>query len=465
MGPAAVTVSVVSTSTRSGSPASFVIGFIVAVMITVGVALCLGALTSRIAASGSIYSYAFEAFGRRAALTAGAALLISYALVAISTTYKSGQSLAVMGDSIDFKDYDRSTGLILSACVGLCIIATLIIGVRRAFRVLIAAEVVALSGIVGMLLYSAFHDIGPIDVAMVAPTMQSAGSDFIGILLAAVFFGIRAISGYETVAFFGAEAERPLTSTTWAIRMSLCITLPLYILAAILGATGQADLVFVAYANPSDPAVPRALGTLMAMCLSITWAAIALGVLNAASRLIHAMSLDGNLPSRGAAVSRRFRTPFVAIIAVTTVVFSTGLITNTLDTSRSGLSGNEILLAQMTKIVIAVITVVCAMRVLRRIHELSVIVRVCGTFALVSLAIASIWYAIEASSAERLSAFLPSITIASVVAVLVSLLAGKPSAAENVSTSSTCRADLSDVLPTTMNLAQIQSDSPHREPK
>jgi hypothetical protein len=104
--------------------------------------------------------------------------------------------------------------------------------------------------------------------------------------------------------------------------------------------------------------------------------------------------------------------------------------------------------------------VLSTLRILRRIDETSMTVRLCGAFALATLIGAAGWYVIEVFAAGRSGTLLPIATVGGAVVLGAWLLVPGRHAGADDAASSTCRAELSDVLPTSKNLTGPGLDSP-----
>jgi len=276
--------------------------------VVVAVAFCISQFTRRLAAAGSLYSFAFQGLPRRATLTMGAALLLGYLGIAISVLANSAVSLLGIATALG----SAVSGTVpLLVCAGLVagVVATIAVrGVRLATRAILVVELCSLVVICALMV----TDSGT-PTSSVAPG-TAATLPFLALM---VVFGM---AGFESAAFFGAEARRPLITVTRAVLVTPILCGTVFVFAGWAALTGHADVVVAAYFEGTASGASTAMVVAVKVGVTFSWFASALGCAQAGSRLLLAMGIEGTVPRRLSRVHRRFRTPYVAVIVFTAAV-------------------------------------------------------------------------------------------------------------------------------------------------
>lgn len=264
------------------------------------VALCIRQFTVRLAASGSLYSFVAHGLGKRATLTAGAALLAGYLGVSISVLSNAGADLAAVGVLLGFP---RVPGALVCAGIAVAVALIVIRGVRFATRLILVVEVCTIVVILAMLLRAP---------EPVHPELLVEPVPF-GLLLFLAMQTVLNLAGFESAAFFGPEARRPLRTVTRTVQLTPLLVGSLYIVAGWAGLTGHAGTLVNAYfggiASGASPLLVLAVN--IGVCCS--WIASTLGFAQAGSRLLYSMSLERVIPAVCEKVHPRLRTPYVAV--------------------------------------------------------------------------------------------------------------------------------------------------------
>ncbi|MGW0025819.1 APC family permease [Rhodococcus sp. NPDC003383] len=269
--------------------------------VVVAVASCITQFTRRLAAAGSLYSFAFHGLSRRATLTVGAALLLGYLGISISVLANSAVSLLGIGTALGIDLPGTAPLLVTTALVAGTVALITVRGVRFATRAILVVEACSLV-LIGVLMVA-----GPdLDETVGTPAI-SGTLPFLAMLV------VFSMAGFESAAFFGAEARRPLTIVSRAVLVTPMVCGAAFVFAGWAAMSGHADAVVAAYFDGT--ASGASLGMVIAVKVGVTcsWLASTLGCAQAGSRLLLAMGIEGTAPRSLSRVHRRLRTPYVAV--------------------------------------------------------------------------------------------------------------------------------------------------------
>lgn len=271
--------------------------------VVVAVAYCITQFTRRLAAAGSLYSFAFHGLPRRLTLVVGAALLLGYLGISVSVLAHAAGS--VLGIAVALGIPLSGTGPLLVTAAALAALVAVIAvrGVRFATRAILLVEVCSL------VLICLLMVIGP-DATDVSVTPGAAGT--LPFLALVVVFGM---AGFESAAFFGAEARRPLIAVSRAVLITPVVCGVVFVFAGWAALTGHADAVVAAYFEGTDSGASLAMVVAVKVGVTFSWFASTLGCAQAGSRLLLAMGIERTVPRPLSRVHPRLRTPYVAVIA------------------------------------------------------------------------------------------------------------------------------------------------------
>ncbi|MGW4479958.1 APC family permease [Rhodococcus triatomae] len=269
--------------------------------VVVAVAFCVTQFTRRLAAAGSLYSFAFHGLPRRATLTVGAALLLGYLGISISVLANSAVSLLGIAAALDVPA--SGAGLMTAtAAVVACVVAVIAVrGVRFATRAILVVEICSLA-LICILMVAGPQTTG-------TPTTPASPSTLPVLALIVVL----SMAGFESAAFFGAEARRPLTTVSRAVLVTPVVCGAVFVFAAWAALTGRADAVVAAYFDGTASGVGLPMVLAVKIGVTCSWLACTLGCAQAGSRLLLAMGVEGTVPRRLSRVHPRLRTPYVAV--------------------------------------------------------------------------------------------------------------------------------------------------------
>ncbi|CRK53780.1 Amino acid transporter [Rhodococcus sp. RD6.2] len=269
--------------------------------VVVAVAFCVTQFTRRLAAAGSLYSFAFHGLPRRATLTVGAALLLGYLGISISVLANSAVSLLGIAAALDVPLSGSGPMMVTAAMVAGLVAVIAVRGVRFATRAILVVEVCSLALICILMLA------GP-DAAGHPTTPPSPGT-----LPVLALIVVLSMAGFESAAFFGPEARRPLTTVSRAVLVTPVVCGSVFVFAAWAALTGRADAVVAAYFDGTASGVSLAMVLAVKVGVTCSWLACTLGCAQAGSRLLLAMGVEGTAPRSLSRVHPRLRTPYVAV--------------------------------------------------------------------------------------------------------------------------------------------------------
>ncbi|NMM88389.1 amino acid transporter [Rhodococcus sp. SRB_17] len=290
------------------------ITIIVATVLVTLIAFCVSQFTRRMAASGGLHSFVFRGLGTRAALTTGVAMLVKYLGSAAMTLYHGGQAAIALLGFAGVHLHNTFQVTALYAGISALILGALVRSVRFAAWAILIVEACSLLFIVALMLIGRSGS----QQAQIVPPTSSHG--LLLTALAAVF----ALAGFESAAFFGPEARRPLVTVTRTVLLTPLICGGLFVFAGWAAWSGRSDTLVNAYLHGTATGVSPAVVIALNIGLGCSWLASSMASSNAASRLIYSFGIERLIPRRFASVHSVFRTPHIALSAVITAVLLGG---------------------------------------------------------------------------------------------------------------------------------------------
>ncbi len=278
------------------------LSFIIAAVVALLTAFSYAELSSRFPKAGAEYIYVENSFGDRAAW------LVSWLLLAGSVI---GGATVAMGFAKYFSAIFNTPVIPIALFMLAIIEIILIIGVQETAKVTILFTGIEIAGLV-IVIFVGLPYMGSVNYLEVAQGMK--GVIEAGVL---IFFGYL---GFEGITRLAEETKNPEKNIPRAIIYSMIITTIIYILVGISAvsvvsweelSTAQAPLALVA---------ERVLGEQSFLILSVialfSTFNTGLMMLLTGSRLIYGIAQREAIPKVFAFVSKRFRTPWVAIISI-----------------------------------------------------------------------------------------------------------------------------------------------------
>lgn len=317
---------------RAGS--GTLVAFLLAAVLMTLVASAVNQFARRMAATGSLYTFAARGLGERAGFATSAAMIVGYGFVAMFALLGAAYySLTLAAHVVPGAAGSRGLVLLLLAGFGALCLLILWRGIRLSTRVTLVVELLAIAGIlllIAVLLVrvpaGSFWNVAlPTDVGIPQ-------------LAAGTTVAVTAFVGFESAATLGAESRRPFATIPRTIRWTVIAAGVLYLLSAYTQLAGfdafGGDLA--ASASPVNDLAARAgvewIGLLLDAALACSFLACALASTTALARVLFSLGREGIAPRRLGRTHPRFRTPHVALgvgiaveVAVPAVLVAAGM--------------------------------------------------------------------------------------------------------------------------------------------
>ncbi|MEJ3651935.1 APC family permease [Actinomycetes bacterium KLBMP 9759] len=294
---------IVATSAGSATVWSFVLATVLAVL----VAACIGSFTRRMAAAGSLYSLTAKglppggAFASCAAIVAGYLVLVMAALTGAAIYLDA--LLARFG-------WDAPPAVGAAAALALAAVAgaLVLLGVRLSARTVLAVEAVSIA--LMLVIFAVL-----LGTATPAPPGGSTDPGLAGVA-AGVLPALGAFIGFEAATTLGVEARRPFSTVPRSVLGTAAVVGLLSIVAAVTqvrgfdgGLGGQPEPVVTLAAAHGTPW----LAVLLDAGITTSFVACTLATTNALVRVLFSMGRDAIVPRALGRTHRRYRTPHIAI--------------------------------------------------------------------------------------------------------------------------------------------------------
>jgi basic amino acid/polyamine antiporter, APA family len=310
---------------RPGAGPGIILSFLCSGLVCALAALCYAEFASMMPVAGSAYSYTYATLGELVAWLAGWNLILEYgvasSVVAIGWSGYFVNVLKLVGielpDLLTHAPESGQGGLINLPAVGISLLMTglLLVGTRRSAQVTGVIVAVKLVVIFFFLAIGA----GEVNPGNWMPFLPN-GLSGVGAAAAIVFF---AYIGFDAVSTAAEEARNPQRDLPRAILGSLGLCTIIYIaVAAVL--TGLVPVAAIDIHAPVAEALNRVGyrwgAALVAVGALAGITSVLLVMMLGQIRIFFAMSRDGLLSPRLAAIHSRFQTPSLATILTGTGV-------------------------------------------------------------------------------------------------------------------------------------------------
>ena len=308
---------------------SMLVAILAAWLLTLCVGATLNQFALRIAAPGSLYTFATQGLGAGAGFATAAALLVGYGFISmfglVGAAYFLQHFAAVFAGP-----WAMAPGVTAGALVAIGAVCLVVLrrGIRISARVTLVIELLAIVVMLALLGIVLAH-LSPAQLA--APLV--AGLPTAGGFIAGTAVAITAFVGFESAAALGREAARPFLTIPRTIRWTVLGVGAVYLLSSYtqLAGAGAYGPVFEGgstvstLANDSHVA---AVGTLLDLGLAASFTACAIASLTALARVVFTLGREGVLPVRMGRVDPQRKTPFTAlgIAVLLTVAVPLGLV-------------------------------------------------------------------------------------------------------------------------------------------
>jgi len=282
----------------------------------------------RLAASGSLYTYAARGLGPAAGLATAAAIVVGYAFISVFALLGGAHYLSLLLTRI--VPGVPAPVLSVAALAGEAAVLAVVLvrGIRLSARVALVVEAVSVALVVTLLVVLLVH-IGPLQPAALWPT--GPGGLSVSALAAGAVLALTAFVGFESSATLGVEARAPLRNIPRAIVWTVLVAGSLYLLAAYTQVAGFAAVGrdLVASEAPIDElSSVFGLGGWAAAAdvgIAASFLACALASTTALTRVLFALGRDGVGPAVLGRTHARHRTPIGAVAVAVPVIVAVPL--------------------------------------------------------------------------------------------------------------------------------------------
>jgi amino acid transporter len=296
-------------------------GMLLAVLAAWLLMLCLGATLKqfalRIAAPGSLYTFAAKGLGPGAGFATATALLVGYGFIGMFGLVGAAYFLQRFAGDLT-GPWAAAPVVTAAAIVGVGAVCFVVLrrGIRLSARVTLVIELLSISVMLALLGIVLAH-LSPAQLA--APfraPLPSAGG-----LVAGTAVAITAFVGFESAASLGREAARPFRTVPRTIRWTIIGVGAIYLLSSYTQLAGAGAFGFsfdggqTVSVLASDTDVP-AIGTVLDLGLAASFTACAIASLTALARVVFTLAREGVLPGGFGRVDPLRKTPFAALLVV-----------------------------------------------------------------------------------------------------------------------------------------------------
>jgi amino acid transporter len=286
-----------------------------AVMVCVG----FGALefSRRVNSTGSLYVWVTQGLGPAAGFLVGWTLILGYVAIGMSVVVGVGIFGNDFLTELGVGENLRGVQVILVAVALVVALAVAIRGIELSARLGLVLEALSVA-VVLIVCVAVWIDQGTI---FDSPQLKLEGVTASGLLVGMVF-GVLVLTGFESAGSLGVEARDPERMIGRAIMSSLLVVGLFYIVASytqVLGfqdAEGGLGSATAPLPDLSDDVGLSFLGPIISLAFVISFLACTLAVMNAAARMLMAMSADGIVPAALTATHPTHRTPARALVVV-----------------------------------------------------------------------------------------------------------------------------------------------------
>lgn len=342
--------------------------------------------TRRLAASGSLYTYAARGLGPTAGLATGAAIIVGYAFISVFALLGGAHYLSMLLARVAPGVPAPLAAIVALVGEAAVLAVVLVRGIRLSARIALIVESVSVALIV-TLLTALLVQIGPFDIsAILPPGGVSASAVAAGAVLA-----LTAFVGFESSATLGVEARAPLRNIPRAIVGTVLVAGALYLLAAYTQVAGFAAIGrdLVSSAAPIDE-LAGAFGlapwaAAADVGIAASFLACAIASTTALTRVLFAMGRDGVGPQWLGRTHPRHRTPIGAVWPTVTAIAALPVVIVALGVRPWDAMGAVIVISAVGYITAYAIVCAAAPVFLRRIGETTVAATVVAATAAIAI--------------------------------------------------------------------------------
>lgn len=294
----------------------------VAALLAALTVICVGravtVFASRYVASGSLYSYAGEVFGRWAQSLIAASLFLGYLAMVASILLVIGAYSGSFLQSIGIDGgLDRPAQIAIYLASAAIVAAITCRGLDVSIVIAVLLTAICLPLLLAITGASAIHTGLHLQEQL---TLQGAS---VSGIVAGIASGTAFLVGFEGSAALAAETRDPKKNVPAAV-MSVPIVLgTLYVIATFLQAPGITETSDQILSGTSSPAalaenagLPTTMGQMTDLVVAVATFAALIGFVNYGSRFVATLSAEKLLPQRFTRIHSRFHSPVSAILLI-----------------------------------------------------------------------------------------------------------------------------------------------------
>ena len=287
------------------------IAFVACAIIIGFIVVCYAEVSSRFSTTGGPYLYAREAFGPVVGFEVG----WLYWIVRVATFAANCNLLITY---LGFFVADSNQGMFRIMMILLIVLGIFTVNLIGVKQSAIVTNLFTAGKLIPLVIFVA------VGIFFIEPSRFTFDAvPQYGAFTSAVLLLIYAFVGFEVGVVMGGETKDPQRSTPFALLVALAIVASLYILIQIVSIGTMPELA--ASERPLADAGATFLGTYGAAFITVGALISILGNLNVgllgSTRLLFAMSEQGELPSALSRTHSSFKTPWVSILLTSIVIF------------------------------------------------------------------------------------------------------------------------------------------------
>lgn len=302
---------------QTGGPT--LLAALVAIAATLLVAVSINQFARRIAATGSLYTYATKALGPGAGFLTGVALQLGYGFISVFCLVNSARYLQKASGWWASGPPASWLTIVLLTCLGTAVVALIARGIRVTLRVLLVIEAVT-AVVVAVLVGTIFVDLrgelswSLFDFSSATPANVGAGAAIV----------MTAFVGFESSASLGAEARRPFSQIPRALVWTVIGAGALYFAAAAATVVAIEASGVTAADSSAIPLVDSYkadwVSELLNVSVAVSFFACAVASCTALVRVVFSLGREGALPQRLGRTHPRLLTPVAAALVTVPVL-------------------------------------------------------------------------------------------------------------------------------------------------
>jgi amino acid transporter len=303
------------------------VAVLVATVAIVATGYCVSLFARRYASSGSLYTFAAQAFGPGPAFLVGWALIIAYAGLAVAVPALGAIYIGDLLSAVDIDATSEAWQIVFFALLAVAVTAFAFRGVRLSTRTALILEATTLV-ILGVILVATLLAVPDVfDSTQLQLDGASVHDIFLGITLA-----VTAFVGFESGASLGAEARNPHKAIPRVVMFTAVCAGAIYIFATYTSIAGFGGIGTPITDSVSPIDDLRSYGGVeflrypVATGLSLSFFAIIVASVNALARMLFTMAREGVLPEWFGRAHPRHRTPYAGIFAIAPLLFLVPLV-------------------------------------------------------------------------------------------------------------------------------------------